>query len=123
MCHNHLAAARPPEKKALEDYVANKVFRWPDGSLRREKPPAKRVVALARKDWRDIVDYCRRTGGCQYCTQGRCLRHGVGVTRQEHEEYLKEIGVWNQPLADLEEQLYMEEQNLAQPTPVQQAAC
>ncbi len=66
--------------QTLDEYNANKVFRWPDGSLRREKPPAKREVALARREWEDIVSYCRRTGGCPHCTeQGLCLRHGFGV--------------------------------------------
>ena len=58
-------------KKTLDEYIANKVFRWPDGSLRKEKPPAKKEVVLARKDWDDLVLYCRRTGGCPDCTKGK----------------------------------------------------
>jgi hypothetical protein len=100
-------------KKALDEYIANKVFRWPDGSLRKEKPPAKKEVVLARRDWDDLVNYCRRTGGCPDCTKGYCLRHGVGVSAAEHEAYCRSIGVWNQPLKDMQERIYMEEQGLS----------
>ncbi|UPQ99618.1 hypothetical protein HOP50_04g29260 [Chloropicon primus] len=99
-------------KKALGEYIANRVFRWPDGTLRRDKPPAKRSVVVARKEWEDIVTFCRRTGGCTYCAQGKCLLHGFGVSPEEHEKYLREMGLWNQPLKDVQEQIYMEEQGL-----------
>ena len=84
------------------------MFRWPDGSLRKEKPPSKRNVVLARKEWEDIVDYCRRTGGCEYCTKGQCLLHGYNVNPKDHERYCKDIGVWNQSLKETLEQIYME---------------
>lgn len=96
----------------LEEHQRTRRFRWPDGSLRKEKPPAKRNVVVARRDWEDIVDYCRRTGGCVHCTKGRCLLHGFGVSRAEREEYCREIGVWNQPHEDLKESLYMEERGI-----------
>jgi len=122
------AAAKPaprPDlgipKQTLDEYNASKVFRWPDGSLRREKPPAKREVVLARKEWEDIVTYCRRSGGCPYCEKGYCLRHGFGVSAEDHRRYCEEIGVWNQSLQDLMEQLYMEDQGLT-PGPVVAAA-
>ena len=89
------------------------MYRWPDGSLRKEKPLAKRNVVMARRDWSDLVNYCRRTGGCPHCTEGRCLLHGFNVDPRDHEEYCKEIGVWNQPLQDALERIYMEEQGLA----------
>ena len=92
-------------RSALEELNRNRVFRWPDGSLRPDKPPAKKNVVLARREWEDIVNYCRRNGGCQYCTAGACLLHGFGVSQQEHEAYLKEIGLWNQPLQDLRQAL------------------
>ena len=88
------------------------MFRWPDGTLRKEKPPAKKAVVLARKDWEDLVTYCRRTGGCPQCTEGYCLRHGLGVSRVEHVAYLKKIGIWNQPVNDMMEQIYMESKGL-----------
>ena len=101
-----LSLSRPPQ--ALADHAATRVFRWPDGSLRKEKPPAKRNVVEARAEWEDIVDYCRRTGGCPHCAQGACLRHGFGVSARDHENYCREIGVWNQPVQDLKEKIYME---------------
>ena len=34
------------------------------------------------------------------------------MSRAEREEYCREIGVWNQPLEDLKESLYMEERGI-----------
>ena len=44
---------------------------------------------------------------------GYCLRHGVGVSPEEHEKYCRSIGVWNQPLQDMKEEIYMEEHGLS----------
>ena len=99
-----------PEPPAhLREALANRRFRWPDGTLRKEKPPYKREVFDARREWEDLVAYCRRTGGCADCTKGKCYLHGVGVSYEDHKAFCLALGVWNQPLEDMKNQVYAEE--------------
>lgn len=35
------------------------LFRWPDGSLRKEYPPRNKYVVAARKRWSEIAHFCR----------------------------------------------------------------
>ena len=73
----------PPHLAAL---LKDRKFRWPDGSLRPEKPPYPRHVFEERRKWEDLVRYCRTTGGCPECTAGECFRCGTGVSREEHRD-------------------------------------
>ena len=96
----------PPHLAAL---LKDRKFRWPDGSLRPEKPPYPRHVFEERRKWEDLVRYCRTTGGCPECTAGECFRCGTGVSREEHKAYCQALGVWNEPLERLRDEVYAEE--------------
>merc|ERR1712091_516044 len=93
----------PPHLAAL---LKDRKYRWPDGSLRPEKPPFKRHVFDERRKWEDLVRYCRTTGGCQDCAKGECHLHGVGVSYVEHKAYCQALGVWNEPLERLRDEVY-----------------
>lgn len=70
-------------------------FRWPDGSLRSERPPANPFAVANRKKYAPLVAHCRRKGGDRnFETTGCSWRYGIGVSHKDHVNYLK--------LADLE---------------------
>ena len=99
-----------PEPPAhIAALLKDRKFRWPDGSLRPEKPPYPRHVFEERRKWEDLVRYCRTTGGCADCTAGECFRCGIGVSREEHRAYCQALGVWNEPLEQLRDEVYAEE--------------
>jgi hypothetical protein len=84
-----LARVPDPPKVPYE-----RVYRHPDGSLRRERPPRKPVVVAARREWADLVHYARINGGNRDATEkGVCFRTGIGCTWAEHAEYLRRMGL------------------------------
>lgn len=84
-----LARVPDPPKVPYE-----RVYRHPDGSLRKERPPRKPVVVAARREWADLVHYARINGGNRDATEkGVCFRTGIGCTWAEHAEYLRRMGL------------------------------
>ena len=68
----------------------DQMFRWPDGSLRKEYPPRNPYVVAARKRWHELVTHCRMSGGDEECTKGVSYRYGIGVLWCEHARYLSD---------------------------------
>jgi len=66
------------------------MFRWPDGSLRKEYPPRNPYVVAARRKAARLVQFCRITGGDDESTKGKSYRHNVGVLWCAHARYLTE---------------------------------
>ena len=76
------------------------LFRWPDGTLRREYPPRNPYVVAARRRFAGLVHHCRVTGGDEESTKGASHRYGVGVLWAAHARYLVDkLGIqpeWNE---------------------------
>lgn len=71
-----------------------RTFRWPDGSLRPERPPPNPHAVANRQQWAELVQHCRTHGGDRGNErQGASLRYGIGVAHQQHEAYLARIGL------------------------------
>ena len=66
------------------------MFRWPDGSLRKEYPPRNPYVVAARRKAQRLVHFCRITGGDDESTKGKSYRMNVGVLWSAHARYLTE---------------------------------
>ena len=65
-------------------------FRWPDGSLREERPPPSPYAAAIRTKWAHIVHYSRTHGGDRaFEATGQSLRYGIAVPRDQHVAYLQ----------------------------------
>ncbi|KAL4437076.1 hypothetical protein ABPG75_004215 [Micractinium tetrahymenae] len=76
-----------------------RTFRWPDGSLRPERPPPNPHAVANRREWAPLVQHCRTHGGDRaYERTGASLRYGLGVTHEQYAAYLAVIGL--QPEAD-----------------------
>lgn len=75
------------------------LFRWPDGTLRREYPPRNPYVVAARRRFSGVAHHCRLTGGDDECAKGQSHRFGVGVLWAAHARYLVDkLGIhpeWN----------------------------
>ncbi|GAB4817992.1 hypothetical protein N2152v2_005038 [Parachlorella kessleri] len=91
------AAAASKLKVDFDKRVANhgpRVYRWPDGKLRPEKPPANHYAAANRQKWQQLVEHCRTHGGDRsYDRHGYSLRYGINVNPGDHEDYLQSIGL------------------------------
>ncbi|KAL4859626.1 hypothetical protein ACK3TF_000712 [Chlorella vulgaris] len=97
----HAAAAT----KLQADYARRvrehgpRTFRWPDGSLRPEKPPPSPHAVANRQQWAELVQHCRTAGGDRaFEREGQSLRYCLGVSHQQHAAYLAHIGL--EPEAD-----------------------
>jgi hypothetical protein len=65
-------------------------FRWPDGSLRAERPPANPLAAANRTKWAALVAHCRTHGGDrEHELTGKSWRYGIGISREEHARFLR----------------------------------
>lgn len=65
-------------------------FRWPDGSLRPERPPPNPYAVSNRRKYAPLVRYCRTHGGDKgFDTAGGSWRYGIGVGYDEHLKYLQ----------------------------------
>ena len=67
--------AADPEKR---------LYRQPDGTLGKKRPPRKPYTVASRREFADLCQYARINGGCDKCTEGVCHRHGTGVLWEEH---------------------------------------
>ena len=66
-------------------------FRWPDGTLRDEKPPPNPYTAANRRKWASLVEHCRKNGGDRgFETTGQSLRYGLNVPAPQHSAYLQQ---------------------------------
>lgn len=64
-------------------------YRWPDGVLRPEKPPANPYTVANRRRWKGLVDHCRTHGGDRtYNSTGQSLRYNINVPWEQHRDYL-----------------------------------
>ena len=61
-----------------------RLYRQPDGTLGRKRPPRKPYTVAARREFADLCYYARTNGGCAKCTEGVCHRHGTGVLWAHH---------------------------------------
>ena len=61
-----------------------RLYRQPDGTLGRKRPPRKPYTVAARREFADLCYYARTNGGCVKCTEGVCHRHGTGVLWAHH---------------------------------------
>lgn len=75
-------------------------YRWPDGVLRPEKPPANPYTVANRRRWKGLVDHCRIHGGDRTfkSTGGRSLRYNINVPWEQHQAYLSHASL--QPETD-----------------------
>ena len=66
-------------------------FRWPDGSLKEEKPPPNPYAASNRRKWAPLIRHCRENGGDRvFENTGQSFRYGVNVSSEIHIEYLQQ---------------------------------
>lgn len=87
----HLAATKLGEAyhKRIHDH-GPRTYRWPDGSLKPEKPPERPYAVANRQRWAPLVDHCRRHGGDRtFELTGHSLRYGLNVPYEFHQTYLK----------------------------------
>ncbi|PRW58699.1 hypothetical protein C2E21_2783 [Chlorella sorokiniana] len=71
-----------------------RTFRWPDGSLRPDRPPPNPYAVANRQQWAPLVQHCRTHGGDRaYERTGASLRHGLGVPYEQHEASMDSIGL------------------------------
>jgi hypothetical protein len=70
-----------------------RLYRHADGRLSPTRPPPDPYTVAARRGWNDLVTYARVNGGCSDCAQGKCVRHGTGVTYAAMCEYLGQLGI------------------------------
>jgi hypothetical protein len=69
-------------------------FRWPDGSLKEEKPPPNPYAASNRRKWGPLVRHCREHGGDRvFENTGQSYRYGLNVSAEKHTEYLQQAGL------------------------------
>ena len=95
--------SQPPPAQPLQHPSPQeaRLYRWPDGELRREKPPPNPYTVAARKAFHELVVYAALNGGDEEATRtGRSLRLWINCTYEEHKAYLAERGLEPERNAD-----------------------
>ena len=76
-------------------------YRWDDGIMRDEPAPPLPYVVAKKKAMHPLVTFCRtQHGHGTFNDKGYCLRYDMGVTYEEHAEYLRALGPHVRPQYD-----------------------
>jgi hypothetical protein len=84
---NNDGAIKVPDAPRVAGFnPLEQMFRWPDGSLRKEYPPRNPYVVAARRKAARLVHFCRITVGVMWCAHARYLTEKLGIHPEVNDE-------------------------------------